>query len=1147
MAQFVHLHCHSEYSLLDGAIRCAELARRAKELGMPAVALTDHGAMFGAVEFYKEAKSAGVKPILGMEAYVATKGMRSRPGRQSSENTTHLTLLAATNEGWSNLVKISTAGFLEGFHYKPRIDREFLSQHAQGLIALSGCLRGDLCAHLLAGDRQAAMESAAVWRDIFGAENYFIELHDHGLEAQRKVNPELVRIGRELGLRLAAANDVHYLLPEHHASHDLLVCIGTKAMVHDLKRLRYSDQLYFRPAEEMASVFAELPEALASTVEIAARCEVDLEFGKTKYPAFTPPNGLSREAYLRQLCEEGLARRYGPRATSDSALRQRLEFELSVLEKTGFVSYFLIVWDFIHFAKSRGIPVGPGRGSAAGSLVAYVLEITDIDPLRFDLLFERFLNPDRVSPPDIDVDFCMRRRGEVIDYVARKYGERAVSQIATFGTMGAKSVVRDVARALGWSYAEGDKLARMIPSELGITLEKALQQNAELRERIEKDEAARVLWQHAVRLEGLARNIGVHAAGVVIADRPLDDYVPLCRGREGEVVTQFDMKSIESLGLLKMDFLGLKTLTVIEAAVDLARRKQPDLRIQDIPLDDQAAFDIYNRGETMGVFQMESAGITAFARKFDVRAIEDIIALIALYRPGPMQFLDEYIARKRGQRPITYIHPLLEKVCAETYGIIVYQEQVQRAANILAGYNLAQADLLRRAMGKKDAAIMARERQRFIEGCGRLHAIPPETAAAIFEFIERFANYGFNKSHSAGYGVVSYRTAYLKAHFPVEFMAATLTHDPDNTERLAELVAECRRMEIPILPPCVNASRAEFVPVEHQGREAIRFGLAPIKNVGTAAVEALVAERARGGPFASLEDFCLRLDAQVVNRKAIESLVRCGAFDNLDPNRARVFSRIETAMAAASAAQRDRAAGQAGLFDDALLAAPPPSHAEDIPPWPLSEILAAEKELLGFYMTGHPLDDYAGHYQTGEFLCVADIAQTSQDSARLAGMITSVDKSYTRKDKRPYLRVVLEDFTGSVELAVWSEVSEKHAELLKPGRIVAAKVKLQRRHGEVRAQAASFSKLKPKKAVPPVRVRLRKEGLREPVIEAMHAAACACPGERPLILEIVDQEGREAELTTALRVADGAGIETAAGEALEVGQSFETWESAAPE
>ena len=1133
MPEFVHLHCHTEYSLLDGAVRTSELAARAAEFGMSAVAITDHGNMHGAVEFFRAAGRNGIRPILGMEAYVAPGSVSDRRG---NSDYSHMTLLVKDEEGYRNLVKLSSLSHLEGFYYKPRVDREWIAAHSGGLIALSGCLRSDLNSHILDGNPAAAREKAAAWRDIFGPDNYFIELHDHGIEAQRKCNPELVKLARDLNLGLVAANDVHFLERSHHDSHDILICIGTGSMVLDSKRLHYSEELYFKSQDEMAALFHELPEALSNTVAIAERCRFDLEFGVPKYPVFEPPEGKTRESYLRELCENGLRNRYGERASSDPELTERLEYELGIIEKTGFISYFLIVWDFIDYARRQGIPVGPGRGSAAGSLIAYVLGITDIDPIRFGLIFERFLNPERISPPDIDVDFCMNRRGEVIDYVRRKYGERCVSQIVTFGTLGAKSVVRDVARVLGWSYSDADRFAKMIPSDLGIKLEDAAKKNPDLKAAIETQEAAQQLWEHATRLEGLSRNTGIHAAGVVIGDRALDEYIPLCRGKDEEVVSQYAMNELTDLGMLKMDFLGLKTLTVIDTAVKLARLREPGFDIRKIPMDDPATFAIYNRGETVGVFQMESGGLTNVCKRFDVSSIDDIVALGALYRPGPMQFIDQYIETKKGLKPVKYVHPLLEEICAETQGIIVYQEQVQRAANVLAGYSLGQADLLRRAMGKKDAEKMAAEKARFIAGCGEKHGIPPRTAEAIFGFIERFAMYGFNKSHSAAYGWVSYQTAYLKAHFPVEFMAALLTHDASTTDRLADVLSECRRMDVSVLPPSVNESGVEFTPVEKDGKPAIRFGLASIKNVGEAAVRAIVAEREKNGPYADLADFCLRMDARAVNRKILESLVKCGAFDTLGGSRAEIFAGIEGAMAAAAGVQRDRASGQGGLFDAMDLApAPRPSGGPDVEPWPITEMLAHEKELLGFYVSGHPLDSYAGHFETGRLTPIAEASAAREaQTVKVGGLILSAERRYTKKDSRPFGVIVIEDFTGAIEVTAWDEVFSKNAEELVPGRAFVAGLRLVPRDEGIRATATSFTPLKPRAARHPVVVRLARERLTSGHLQAIAAAAKETPGKRPLVLEITTPGAEPLRINAGNEfcIAEADPVLAAAGEAL---------------
>src|SRR5436189_352783 len=736
---FVHLHLHTEYSLLDGSIRMKELMKKAAEFKMPAVAMTDHGNLFGAIEFYQEAQRAGVKPIIGCEAYIAPGSNKDRPASRR-DSAYHFTLLAENETGYRNLVKLVTAAHLEGFHYAPRIDKELLAAHSEGLIGLSGCLAGEINSAIQANNIEKAKQSAADYRDILGAQNFFIELHDHGIEEQRQCNRVLPQIAKELGVGLVAANDVHFLRRDDHDAHDVMLCIGTGKMVQDESRMRYAPELYFKSPAEMRELFKDFPEAITNTLAIGERCNVTIEFGKSKYPEYPVPERQTREGYLRELCYKGLEERYGERAKIDNQLRERLAYELSVLEKTGFVSYILIVWDFIHFAKGRGIPVGPGRGSAAGSLIAYVLGITDIDPLQFGLIFERFLNPDRVSPPDIDVDFCEARRGEVLEYVRQKYGQRRVAQIVTFNKMNAKSAVRDVGRVIGLSYGEADRLARMIPTgpgALNISLTDSAAANPELRRAIDTEPATRQLWDHALLLEGRSRNFGVHAAGIVIGDRDLSEYVPLRREpKEKEVITQYPMGPLNDLGLLKMDFLGLRTLTVLHDAEELIRKRVPDFSLEQIPMDDPATFALLNRAETIGIFQLEG-GMTGFCKQFDFKSIDDIIALSALYRPGPMDLIPDYIKRKKGLAKIKYEHPLLEEVCADTYGVMIYQEQVMAAASRLAGYSLGQADLLRRAMGKKDKEKMAKERAILIEGCGRETKIPEKKRNWIFNWLKK--------------------------------------------------------------------------------------------------------------------------------------------------------------------------------------------------------------------------------------------------------------------------------------------------------------------------------------------------------------------------------------------------------------------------
>jgi DNA polymerase-3 subunit alpha len=1077
---FVHLHLHTEYSLLDGAIRMKELMKKAAEFKMPAVAITDHGNLFGAIEFYQEATCAGIKPIIGCEAYIAPGSHKDRPGSRR-DAAYHFTLLAQNEAGYRNLVKLVTAAHLDGFHYAPRIDKELLAAHSAGLIGLSGCLAGEINSAIQANNIEKAKQSAAEYRDILGAENFFMELHDHGMDAQYKCNRALPQIARDLGVGLVAANDVHFLRRSDHEAHDVMLCIGTGKMVADENRMHYMPELYFKSPAEMRELFRDFPEAITNTLEIGERCHVDLEFGRSKYPEYPVPAGKTRESYLRELCYEGLRDRYGERGTNDAELIKRLDYELGVLEKTGFVSYLLIVWDFIHFAKGRGIPVGPGRGSAAGSIIAYVLGITDIDPLQYGLIFERFLNPDRVSPPDIDVDFCEARRGEVLEYVRQKYGERRVAQIITFGKLKAKSVVRDVGRVMGLSYRDADRIAKMIPNELNITLDSAVEKNAELKRAVATEPATRQLFDYAKILEGLSRNAGVHAAGVVIADRDLSDYIPLCRDVKGnDVISQYPMGPLNDLGLLKMDFLGLKTLTVIEDTLALIHKRDPGFSLKNIPLDDAAAFALYNRGETNGLFQMESGGMTSLSKQFDVKKLDDIIALIALYRPGPMELIPEYVKAKKGVTPIKYLHPLLEEICADTYGVMIYQEQVMAAASKLAGYSLAQADLLRRAMGKKDKEKMGKERKNFIEGCARTNKIPEKKANAIFNLLEKFAGYGFNKSHSAAYGVISYQTAYLKAHCSVEFMAGLLSNEVNNTEKISVFVGECKRMGISILPPDVNKSGLKFTPEctvaavydrriqeddAHRAtlqQNAIRYGLAAIKHVGTSAMEAAIREREQRGPFASLEDFCSRLDSRIANRKMLESLIKSGAFDFLGRDRAELFACIDEALAASAAAFRDRASGQVSLFDETT--APKTSRKRHVTPWSEHEKLSYEKELLGFYVSGHPLDAYVDLFAARKYRSIGSLGELDDRAPfKIAGAIVEIEKKFTRREGKPFAVVWIEDLTDMLEVVVWNEVYIKIADALVPGRVVELRGTLDKRDDALRAMAQEIKILTPEK------------------------------------------------------------------------------------
>src|SRR5438874_7906088 len=1058
---FVHLHLHTEYSLLDGAVRMRELMNEAVKMKMPAVAITDHGNLFGAIDFYQCAKAAGIKPIIGCEAYITSGSYKEKPSRES---TFHFTLLAENETGYRNLVKLISAAHLDGFYYRPRIDKELLAAHADGLIGLSGCLASEINSAIQAGNVEKAQNLTAEYRDIFGPRNFFIELHDHGMAEQKQCNAHLPKFAREFGLGLVAANDVHFLRRSDHKAHDALLCINTATKIEDEQRMRYKPELYFKSPTEMREIFRDFPESITNTLDIADRCNLEIEFGKSKYPEYPVPEGKTREGYLCELCYKGLGERYGERATKDQELIKRLEYEIDVLKRTGFISYILIVWDFIHFAKERGIPVGPGRGSAAGSIVAYVLGITDIDPLQYGLIFERFLNPDRISPPDIDVDFCEARRGEVLEYVRQKYGERRVAQIITFGKLKAKSVVRDVGRVMGLSYRDADRIAKMIPNELNITLDTAVEKNPELKRAVATEPATRQLFDYAKILEGLSRNAGVHAAGVVIADRDLSDYIPLCRDVKGnDVISQYAMGPLNDLGLLKMDFLGLKTLTVIEDTLALIHEREPNFSLKNIPLDDVGAFALYNRGETIGLFQMESGGMTSLSKQFDVKKLDDIIALIALYRPGPMELIPEYVKAKKGITPIKYLHPLLADICAETYGVMIYQEQVMAAASKLAGYSLAQADLLRRAMGKKDKEKMAKERKNFIEGCAHTNKIPEKKANAIFDLLEKFAGYGFNKSHSAAYGLISYHTAYLKAHYPVEFMAGLLSNEINNTEKISVFVGECKRMGISILPPDINKSGLKFMPEMWERPQrpdsrgaptftAIRYGLAAIKHVGEAAMEAVIREREQGGDFISLEDLCTRLDSRIANRKMLESLIKAGAFDFLGRDRAELYACTDDAVGASVAAQRDRLAGQVSLFDENTASAT--SRKRPVTRWSEHEKLSYEKELLGFYVSGHPLDAYADVFAAKNYRSIASLVDLDDRAPfKIAGAIVEVENKFTRKEGKPFAVLWVEDLNDMLEVVVWNEVYLKVSDVLAAGRVVEIKGTLDKRDEALRATA----------------------------------------------------------------------------------------------
>ncbi len=1038
-ADFVHLHNHSDYSLLDGASPISRMVERAAQLEMPALALTDHGAMFGAVEFYHQARKAGVKPILGMEAYV-TRGRRQDRTRDTAH---HLVLLARDERGFRNLMKLSSLAFLEGFYYKPRLDHELLSKHREGLLALSACPKGEIATDLLEDNPEGALKTAMLYRDLFGAENFFLEIQNHGLEIEDRLRAGVSDLARRTGIPLVATNDCHYL---HHGdadAHDVLLCIQTGKTVDDTQRLRYqTDQVYFKSADEMKACFSEFPEALANTLAIAERCNVQLTVGKPLLPEFPlPPGETSVEEYLRGLARKELRQRFTD--VSDQVQR-RLEYELDVICRMGFASYFLIVRDFIAFARERGIGVGPGRGSVAGSLVAFVLRITEIDPLKHGLIFERFLNPERVTMPDIDIDFDDLRRGEVIDYVKSRYGEDNVTQIITFGTMGAKGVMRDVGRALGMAYSEVDRIARLVPDGLGMTLERALDLSPELKALPQRGPQHARLLQSARALEGLARHASTHAAGVLITPGPLLDFVPLYRQKDESVTTQWDMKAIEKVGLLKMDFLGLRTLSVLDEAVRLVREHRGvELDRGTLPLDDAPAYEVFQRGETVAIFQFESSGMRDYLRQLKPTVFDDLVAMNALYRPGPMENIPYFIDCKHGRKAAAYDHPDLEPILKHTYGVFVYQEQVMAAANILACFSMAQADELRRAMGKKRPEEMEAKRQEFVEGC-RKRKIPPGRAEKIFATMEKFAGYGFNASHSTAYALLAYQCAYFKARYPAEFMAATLTSEMSDSARIVTLIEECRRMVLELRTPDINRSRWGFTLEDG----AVRFALGAVRNVGSAAVEALIAARTEQGEFQSLLDVVRRLDTAVLNRRALESLIASGACDALGGERAALFAASGNFLDLGSAMRRDRQSGQSSLFGEAsdegaVAVVTPPLPT--VPPWTPRDRSQHEKEVLGFYFSEHPLEPLRSELGRVATHVVADLEGLEDGSeVRVVGLLCEVRAITTRTGKRMGV-LTLEDLSGRIECTAFPEAFEAGQQALVADQVVAASGRVERR------------------------------------------------------------------------------------------------------
>ncbi|MBI3322730.1 MAG: DNA polymerase III subunit alpha [Candidatus Omnitrophica bacterium] len=1115
LADFVHLHVHSQYSLLDGACRLNELVGAAKRHNMPALALTDHGNLFGLIEFYDACRKGGVKPILGVETYVAPGSRLDKEAKGISDASFHLILLAKDVEGYRNLMKLISIAHMEGFYYRPRIDKEVLRKHAKGLMCLSSCLAGEVSHWLNRGEEQKAEQAASEYAAIFPKGDFYLEIQDHGLADQRRIIPKMLELGKRLDLPVVATNDLHYLEKSQARAHETLLCIQTQTTTEDPKRFRFeTDEFYFKSPQEMQAIFGEVKQALLNTREIAEKANVELEFGKLHLPQFHPPVGKTQEQHLRELVDEGLKRCY---PEPDPRVKDRVDHELKIITKTGFTSYFLITWDFVNYAKSKGIPVGPGRGSAAGSVVSFCLGITDLDPLEHDLIFERFLNPDRISMPDIDIDFCYERRSEVIDYVSEKYGKGNVAQVITFGTMQAKAVVRDVARAMGFTYPEADRIAKMIPFELGMTLKRAMELVPDLKKLCATDPRVKQLIDTSMALEGLTRHASTHAAGVVIADGDLTDYVPLFKTSEGQVATGYAMEALEKIGLLKMDFLGLRTLTVLhEAEVLIRKEKGAPFEIEKIPLDDTKTYEMLSRAECAGVFQLESSGMRDLVRRLKPERFQDLIALVALFRPGPLGsgMVDDFIQRRHGKLRVAYDHPLLEPILKDTYGVYVYQEQVMRIAHEMAGFTLAEADGLRKAMGKKTPEVMAQVREKFINGCLR-NGVSRAVAQKIFDKIEYFAGYAFNRSHSAAYALIAYRTAYLKANHPVEFMTALLTSERDDTEKIAQYVEESRRMGIPIRPPDVNASFARFTvePLvlssskdERGPRAGIRYGLLGVKNIGEKAIESIVEQRGQGGPFVSLVDFCGRVDTRGVNRKVIESLIKCGAFDSLKLRRSQLFAALDSAMDQAGRRQKEKGGSQLSFFDvfGGSAASPKDLPAQDLAEWPQEQLLGFEKQLLGFYLTGHPLDAYRSLMSMVATATTGRLTELKDgQDVTLGGVVARMKVTTTKKGNERMAILSLEDLEGGVEVVCFPKAFAQMEQSLKPDAILVIRGKVSLREEKPKLFADDAVPLEEiwERRARGIQIRLSAETERG-TLESLRRALGTSPGAVPVELRV---------------------------------------------
>jgi DNA polymerase-3 subunit alpha len=1113
-SDYVSLHLHTEYSLLDGAIRIKELVEQAKAFKMPALAITDHGSLFGAVEFYKQVTRAGIKPIIGCEVYVAPTSRTEKGTGGGEEASYHLILLAKDNKGYRNLVSLVTRAYLEGFYYKPRIDLDLLEQYSGGLIGLSACLKGEIPYCLQRGQFDRARERALRYKHILGPDNFYLEIQANGLPEQEDVNGKLIDLARELHIGVVATNDCHYLKKEDAKAHEVLLCIQTGKTMKDISRMKFaSDEFYFKSPDEMQEAFREIPEAVANTVVIAERCNVEFSLGGILLPQYEVESGESPDEFLSRMAAEGLEKKFGGDAPGE--YRARLTTELEVIRKMGYASYFLIVWDFIRYARSRGIPVGPGRGSAAGSLVSYCIDITEIDPIRYNLLFERFLNPERISMPDIDIDFCQDRRAEVIAYVAEKYGKDRVAQIITFGTMAAKAAIRDVGRAMDMPYAEVDRIAKLVPNTLKITIEEAIKAEPQLKDLYDSHAGVRELLDIAKRLEGLNRHASTHAAGVVIAPVPLTEYTPLYKSPSDEsIMTQFDMVSIEGIGLLKFDFLGLKTLTVIRKTLDLIRHAGTEVSIKDIPLDDARTYELLSSGQTTGIFQLESAGMKDILVKMCPNRFEDLIALVALYRPGPIGsgMIDDFIKRKKGKIPVKYELPQLKEILDETYGVILYQEQVMRIANKLAHFSLGQADILRKAMGKKNFEAMAKQKENFVKGAVD-NGISEKKAVRIFDLMELFAEYGFNKSHSAAYAYVSFQTAYLKAHYPVEFMAATLSADMNDTDKIVKSINECRKMKIQILPPDINLSGREFTVIGN----SIRFGLEAVKGVGSAAIESIVEVRDASGPFQSVEDFIRRVDARKVNKKVLEGLVKAGAFDSLGITRSAAMTEVSDILNGG----KMKDTGQQSFFgEDVCESEKGPAE------WDETELLKNEKDALGFYITGHPLTRYAlllgkvGARKTSDLDHAPDRAEVV-----LGGVLRGLKKKNVKSTGDMMAYLTLEDDEGSVEVIIFSEMYKNCGHLLKKEMLLLVKGDIDRDEKGIRVRAREVSRLDDALRAGPARMEIAIHGPESGTedLKRIRSLVTRYPGNCPLYLRI-SMAGAQTLIATGITINPDAGL-----------------------